>query len=221
MKIGVLGTGMVGQAIAGRLVEAGHTVMIGSRTSNNTRAAAWVESTGPKATQGTFADTARFGVLIFNCTSGVVSLDALKMAGETDLNGKILIDLANPLDSSGGLPVLAFCNTDSLAERIQKAFPTVRVVKTLNTMNVKVMINPQLLPGHHTVFMSGNDPDAKSVAARILGDLGWKQESIIDLGDITTARGTEMLLPIWLRLAGALGHTKFNFHIVVGESSKQ
>jgi len=212
---------MVGQAIAGKLVDAGHTVMIGSRTSNNERALAWVESTGPKASQGTFADAARFGELIFNCTSGIVSLDALKMASEANLNGKVLIDVANPLDSSGGMTVLAVCNTDSLAERIQKAFPKVRVIKTLNTMNVHVMVNPQVLPGDHTVFVSGNDPDAKSTAARILADLGWKQENIIDLGDITTARGTEMLLPVWLRLAAAIGHVKFNFHIVVGENSKQ
>jgi predicted dinucleotide-binding enzyme len=207
---------MVGQAIAGRLVEAGHAVMIGSRTSDNERAAAWVDTTGPKASQGTFAEAASFGELIFNCTSGIVSLDALKMAGETNFSGKILIDVANPLEASGGMPLLAFCNTDSLAERIQKAFPKVKVVKALNTMNVKVMINPQLLPGDHTVFISGNDGDAKSAATRILEDLGWKRANIIDLGDITTARGTEMLLPIWLRLAGALGHTKFNFHIVIG-----
>jgi len=219
MRIGVLGTGMVGQSIGGKLVEAGHNVMIGSRTSGNKRAAAWVESTGSKASLGTFAEAASFGELIFNCTAGIVSVDVLKMAGEANLNDKILIDVANPLDSSGGM-TLAFCNTDSLAERIQKAFPKVRVVKTLNTMNAKVMTNPRLVTGDHTVFMSGNDPEAKSISILILENLGWKRENIIDVGDITTARGTEMLLPIWLRLAAALGHVKFNFHIVIGEKSK-
>ena len=221
MKIGVLGTGMVGQAIGGKLAEHGHDVMMGSRTRDNEKAAAWAKSAGPGASLGTFAEAAAFGEVIFNCTSGVVSMDALNMAGESNLDGKVLIDVANPLDSSGGSPpFLAFCNTDSLAERIQSAFPGAKVVKALNTMNCNVMVNPQRLPGDHNVFISGNNAEAKSQVADILVDLGWKRESIIDLGDITTARGTEMLLPIWLRLARAFGHVDFNFHVVVGKDPK-
>jgi len=221
MKIGILGTGMVGRAIGDKLVKRGHDVMMGSRTSHNEKAAAWVQSAGPNASHGTFAEAASFGEVVFNCTSGAVSMDALSMAGESNLDGKVLIDVANPLESSHGAPpFLAFCNTDSLAERIQSAFPGAKVVKALNTMNCNIMVNPQRLPGDHNVFISGNDANAKSQVITILEELGWKKENVIDLGDITTARGTEMLLPIWLRLARSFGHVDFNFHIVVGKDSR-
>jgi predicted dinucleotide-binding enzyme len=122
--------------------------------------------------------------------------------------------LANPLDFSQGFPPsLTVCNTDSLAEQIQRAHPNIRVVKTLNTMTASVMVNPSLVPGEHNVFLSGNDADAKATASEVLGWFGWKSANIIDVGDITTARGTEMLLPIWVRLYGALGNPNFNFHI--------
>ncbi len=136
MKIGVLGTGMVGEAIGTKLIQLGHEVKMGSRTANNEKAAAWVKQNGEKATQGTFADAAAFGEMLFNCTSGGASLEALKMAGAENLNGKVLIDIANPLDFSRGMPPsLLVCNTDSLGEQIQRAFPEAKVVKSLNTMN--------------------------------------------------------------------------------------
>ncbi len=214
MKLGVLGTGVVGTTIGTKLVQLGHDVMMGSRTKNNEKAAAWVKASGPKASQGTFADAARFGETLFNCTSGLASVDALKLAGAANLNGKILLDIANPLDFSKGMPpTLSVCNTDSLAEQIQRAFPDAKVVKTLNTMNCKIMVNPSLVPGEHDVFVSGNDRAAKARATEILKNwFGWK--SVIDLGDITTARGTEQLLALWVRLLGTLGTANFNFKIV-------
>ncbi|MGC8785631.1 MAG: NADPH-dependent F420 reductase, partial [Armatimonadota bacterium] len=153
MNIGILGTGMVGQAIGAKLVELGHEVRMGSRTADNEKAAQWVAAHGPRASQGTFADAAKFGELLFNCTAGVASLQALEMAGAANLKGKILVDVANPLDFSRGMPPsLAVCNTDSLGEQIQLAFPEARVVKTLNTVNCNVMVNPALVRGAPDMF---------------------------------------------------------------------
>lgn len=214
MKIGVLGTGMVGTTIGTKLVELGHEVMMGSRSNNNEKATAWVKASGPKAAQGTFADAARFGEILFNCTNGMASVEALRLAGAEKMKGKILIDVANPLDFTKGMPpTLSVSNTDSLGEQIQRVFPDLKVVKTLNTMNCKIMVNPSLVPGDHDVFVSGNDRAAKASVTEILKNwFGWK--SVIDLGDITTARGVEQLLPIWVRLLGILGTANFNFKIV-------
>jgi 8-hydroxy-5-deazaflavin:NADPH oxidoreductase len=215
VRIGILGTGVVGQTIGGKLVELGHDVKLGSRTATNEKAAKWVAQHGSRASQGTFADAASFGEVVFNCTSGMVSLEALRSAGAANLAGKVLVDVSNPLDFSRGMPpTLSVCNSDSIAEQIQRAFPETKVVKTLNTMNAGVMVNPSLVPGDHDVFMSGNDADAKSQVSGLLRSFGWK--TILDLGDITSARGAEMVLPIWLRLMGAFKTATFNFHIARG-----
>lgn len=215
MRIGVLGTGVVGQTLAGKLVELGHEVKLGSRSATNEKAAKWVGERGARASQGTFADAAAFGEIVFNCTSGDVSLAALGAAGAANLAGKPLVDVANPLDFSTGRPPSLFvCNTDSLAEKIQATFPDARVVKALNTMNADVMVNPSLVPGPHDVFICGNDAAAKVVASELLRSFGWK--NIIDLGDLTGARGMEMILPVWLRLWGVLKTPHFNFHVAAG-----
>lgn len=217
MKIGVLGTGVVGNAIGTKLAQKGSLVMMGSRTADNEKARAWAKAAGKNASQGTFADTAKFGEILFNCTSGIASLEALKLAGAQNLTGKVLVDLANPLDFSKGMPPsLTVCNTDSLGEQIQRAFPDTKVVKSLNTMNCYVMVNPDLISGDHTVFLSGNDAAAKGKVKDVLASLGWKPQQMIDLGDITGARGTEMLLPVWLKLWGTLQNPNFNFHVAVG-----
>ena len=212
MRIGILGTGVVGQTIGGKLVALGHDVKLGSRTATNDKAAKWVAQHGSHASQGTFADAAAFGEIVFNCTSGMVSLEALRSAGAESLAGKVLIDVANPLDFSHGMPpTLSVCNSDSLGEQIQRAFPGVKVVKTLNTMTAGVMVNPSSVPGDHDVFVSGNDADAKAKVAELLRSFGWR--TIIDLGDISSARGVEMVLPVWLRLMGTFKTPTFNFHI--------
>ncbi len=215
MKIGVLGTGMVGHSIGTKLIALGHDVKMGSRTETNEKAAVWVKSNGTKASQGNFAQAVEFAeTMIFNCTHGMASVEILKSAGEKHLSGKILIDVANPLDFSAGMPPsLGICNTDSLGEQIQRSFPTLRVVKALNTMNCDLMVNPSMVPGDHNVFLSGNDAQAKEQVKTLLAYFGWKKENLIDLGDISTARGSEMLLPIWLRLWSALGNADFNFKI--------
>jgi 8-hydroxy-5-deazaflavin:NADPH oxidoreductase len=212
MRIGILGTGVVGQTIGTALVHRGHEVRLGSRTANNAKARDWVAANGERASQGTFADAATFGAMVFNCTSGTVSLEALHAAGIGNLAGKIIADVANPLDFSDGLPpVLSICNTDSLAERIQAEFPASKVVKTLNTMSAKVMTDPGVVPGEHDVFVSGNDPEAKAHVRELLQSFGWR--NVIDLGDITTARGVEMMLPVWLRLWTAFKTPMINFHV--------
>jgi len=218
MRIGVLGTGMVGNAIGTALVRAGHRVMMGSRTRDNEKAVAWVAAAGAGALQGSYSDAAAFGELLFNCTAGGASHSVLVAAGRENLAGKVLVDVANPLDFSQGFPPsLAVCNTDSLGEQLQRAFPELRVVKALNTVNCNVMVNPSLLPGDHDLFICGNEPTAKEEVSRLLVEaFGWRRENLIDLGDITMARGTEMLLPIWVRLWAKLGTPNFNLHVVVG-----
>lgn len=214
MNIGIFGTGMVGQTIGSKLIQVGHKVRIGSRTAENEKAAQWVAANGPRASYGTFADAAAFGEILFNCTAGAASLQALEMAGAANIKGKILIDVANPLDFSHGVPPsLAVCNTDSLGEQIQRAFPETRVVKTLNTVNCNVMVNPALVPGAHDMLLCGNDPEAKAVVMRILREwFGW--ESVLDPGDISAARALEMVLPLWVRLWAILQTPIFGFKVV-------
>lgn len=209
MKIGILGTGMVGEALAGKLVEQGHDVMMGARSRENEKAAAWAAAHKSKA--GDFADAAAHGEMLFNCTKGDGSLAALKQAGAANLAGKVLVDVANPLVFTDGQLSLSVANTDSLAETIQRAFPSSKVVKALNTMNAAVMVDPARVPGDHAVLIGGNDAGAKSTVARLLESFGWRD--IIDLGDLTAARGMEMMLPAWLKLMRALGGTDFNFGI--------
>lgn len=226
MKIGVLGTSMVGQAISGKLAELGHEVMVGTRDVAKTLAhtephpygfpafSIW-QHQNPKVRLGAFADATGHGEVVFNATNGTGSLAALQLAGAANLDGKILIDIANPLDFSQGMPPsLSVCNTDSLGEQIQRAFPNVKVVKTLNTVTAFLMVNPGLISnGDHTMFVCGNDAGAKAqVTAWLQGWFGWKD--VIDLGDITSARGTEMYLPIWVRLFGAMGTGMFNIKVV-------
>ena len=213
MKIAILGSGVVGTTLATKLVQLGHEVKMGARSATNEKAAAWVKQAGPGASQGAFADAAAFGEIVFNCTSGGVSLQALEQADARNLNGKVLVDVANPLDFSKGMPpTLSIVNTDSLGERIQKAFPGARVVKALNTLNAQVMVTPSALPQETDLLICGNDKSAKAQVVEILKSFGWK--SIIDLGDITNARGTEMWLALWIRLMGALGTPQFNLKLV-------
>lgn len=214
MNIGILGTGVVGQTIGTRLIELGHNVMLGSRLANNEKGRAWARVQGSQASHGTFAEAAKFGEILFNCTSGMGSLSALEFPSKSDLTNKVLIDVANPLDFSRGMPpTLTVSNTDSLAEQIQRMHPLLRVVKALNTMNVDVMVHPERLHGPHDVFICGNDDLAKNTVTEILTDwFGW--ESVIDLGDISNARGMEMVLPLWISLQRKLGTTQFNFKIV-------
>jgi 8-hydroxy-5-deazaflavin:NADPH oxidoreductase len=229
MKISIIGTGSVGQAIASKLVELGHEVIMGTRNVSEKSASTAKDKYGnpsfndwhnvnSKVILKTFADAASFGEIVVNATNGGSSIEALKLAGAKNLAGKILIDIANPLDFSKGMPpslLPGLNNTNSLGEEIQKTFPLTLVVKTLNTMWCGLMINPQMIGGgNHINYISGNDTAAKTKVKTLLNQLGWKDENLIDLGDISGARATESLLPIWLRVNGIIGTGAFNFRIV-------
>jgi 8-hydroxy-5-deazaflavin:NADPH oxidoreductase len=217
MRIAMLGTGVVGRTIGAKLVSLGHEVRMGSRTPDNEAAAGWVASTGAGASQGTLADAAVFGELLFNCTAGSASIEALQAAGAENLAGKVLVDVSNALDFSQGAPPSLFVTTkESLGEQIQAAFPEARVVKTLHTVNANVMVEPSLVPGEHDMFVCGNDALAKAAVIALLESFGWHRERILDLGDITGARGTEMYVVLWLRLWGAVDTPHFNVHVVSG-----
>ena len=213
MRFGILGSGEVGRTLGTRLVEAGHEVRLGSRTDAGP--ARWAAALGRGASAADYAGAATFGQLIINATPGAVSLDALAQAGAANLAGKVLLDVANPIDSAAGQGhvALSVANTDSLAEQIQRAYPAVRVVKALNTMNCALMVRPDTLPGEHVVFVSGDDPQAKAKVVSLLESFGWPTARILDLGGLATARGTEAFLLLWLAIRQALGEGEFNIAI--------
>lgn len=225
MNIAVLGSGMVGQALSAKLAELGHTVMLGTRDvqarlestevgrATQQTFAGWHRQ-HPEVQLGTFAQAAAHGEILFHAVSGAVALQVLEQIGGADLDGKLLIDTTNPLDFSQGMPpTLSVVNTDSLGERIQSACPQAKVVKTLNTVNAFLMVDPgQVADGDHAMFLCGNDAQAKAQVEEILKDwFGWQY--VYDLGDISNARGLEMYLPLWLRLMGKLGTPMFNIQI--------
>lgn len=225
MRIGVFGTGVVGQALAARFSDLGHDVMVGTRDVaaslgrtapdryGNPGFGPW-HAQHPRIKLGTLRETAAHGEILVNATAGGASLDVLRQAGTEALAGRVLIDVANPLDFSKGMPPsLSVCNTDSLGEQLQRAFPALRVVKALNTTNASVMARPAGVGGgDHTLFICGDDPQAKATVNELLGTLGWRD--VVDVGGISAARGTEMLLPLWLRLFATLKTPLFNFKVV-------
>lgn len=215
MRFGILGTGMVGATIGSRLIELGHEVCMGSRSAHNEKAIAWAAQEGAQASQGSFADAAAFGKIVFNCTLGAGSVAALRAANSDigALTGKIVIDVSNPLDFSRGMPPTLFVsNDDSLAEQLQRAVPAARIVKALNTMSCDLMVRPALLSEPHDTFICGDDPEAKADVASLLRTFGW--ERTVDLGPLSASRGVESFLPLWIRLWGALGSSTFNIKLV-------
>ncbi|RHW28754.1 NADP oxidoreductase [Nocardioides immobilis] len=212
MEIAVLGTGMVGRALAARFAELAHDVTVGTRdpatTSVKPEYAAWAVE-NPAVRLATFADAAATADVVVNATSGTVTLEVLGQAGD----GKVLLDVSNGLDFSRGFPPLITApQDDSIAEQVQRAFPAARVVKSLNTMTAELMAHPDRLPDPGTVFVSGDDADAKATVTYLLTELG--HTDVLDLGDVSTARGVEWLMPAWLRLMGAVGSPMFNWKVV-------
>ncbi|MGB2870061.1 MAG: NAD(P)-binding domain-containing protein [Bacteroidota bacterium] len=225
-NIGILGTGVVGQIIAAKLLDLGYQVMVGTRDVNKTQAQRELSPMGlppfsewhkkhPNVKLGSFADATKFGELIFLCTKGNVSVDAVKLANPQDFKGKTVVDISNPLDFSKGMPpslIPQLSNTNSVGEEVQKALPDAHVVKSLNIVNCEVMVNAGRSGGSPTMFVAGNDPSAKAEVTRVLQQFGW--EDIMDLGDISASRGMEMMLPIWLRIWGATKNGYIGFKIV-------
>ncbi|HEV7709076.1 MAG TPA: NAD(P)-binding domain-containing protein [Asanoa sp.] len=216
MRIGILGTGTVGQTFGTRLRNLDHEVTLGAREAGNPRAVEWAEAHA--ATCGTFADAVAGADLVINATAGQYAVGALEMAGgNTALAGKVVLDVSNPLDFATGELRLTVCNTDSVGEQLQRAFPDARVVKSLNTVNGSVMVEPTLVPRPHTIFIAGEDAEAKRVVLRLLGEFGWAPGSVLDLGGIKEARGMEMYMPLWVSIMRALdGNLAFNINVVQG-----
>lgn len=213
MKIAVLGTGSVGMAIAGKLHQLGHEVLMGSRSSDNEKAVGWVAKSGSRASNGTFAEAAKFGELIVLCLNGAATMDALQMAGIDHFTGKVVIDITNPLDFSKGMPPTLFVsNTDSLGEEIQRALPGARVVKTLNTVTADLMVNPALVSGEIDMMLCGNDEKAKQEVSGLLHDFGWK--SLIDLGGIQSSRYLESYVLLWVNLWQKFGTPYFGVKFI-------
>jgi 8-hydroxy-5-deazaflavin:NADPH oxidoreductase len=223
MRIGMVGGGGVGQTLGAGLIGLGHEVVIGIRSPSAEELAkpraqaeplsAWVARTGGRV--ASLAEAGAAGEVVFNVTQGQHSLAALAATGAANLAGKVLVDVANPLDFSAGMPPFldpTFTGTTSLAEEIQTAFPEARVVKAFNTIAAAVMVSPGLIPGDHDLFLSGNDPAAKDVVAGMARSLGWK--SLVDLGDIKGARAQEAVLPVWVRLWMTGGTPLVNLKVV-------
>lgn len=214
MKIAVLGTGSVGQIIGTKLVQLGHEVRMGARSSTHEKGQAWVAASGASASLGSFADAAGFGELAFHCTSGQGSLAALEAAAD-GLAGKLVIDITNPLDFSNGFPPSLFTGlSDSLGEQAQRLLTGSKVVKALCHVNASVMVAPQRVAGgDHDAWICGNDAEAKAQVQRILQDwFGWQR--VLDLGDIGGARAMETYVALWLRLMKALGTADFNLKVM-------
>ena len=219
MKIAVLGTGIVGETIATALIEKGHSVKMGSRSAKNEKAAAWVNKSKTNASQGDFNDAAAFGEIVFLCLNGAHALDAVRAVEASNVKDKVVIDLTNPLDFSKGMPprlLEGLNNSTSLGEEIQKIIPAAQVVKTLNTVNCNVMVNPKLINnGDHSLFICGNDDDAKNKVKHFLVDtFGWKTDNLLDLGGIVAARGAEAYVPFWVMMMQATGSPMFNIKVV-------
>lgn len=229
MKIGIIGTGTVGQTLASRLHEVGHSIVIGTRNVEEKLSAETKDQYGnppfsewqkrnPGIPLVTFAEAAEYGDILINATRGSASINALQLYTSENLQNKVLIDVSNPLDSSRGMPpslLPDLSNTHSLGEEIQARFPDTKVVKTLNTMWAGLMVNPMLINnGDHTNFICGNDAQAKEIVKQLLKDMGWKEENILDLGDISAARGAESFLPVWLRIMNSKKSAAFNLRIV-------
>ncbi|KUN06271.1 NADP oxidoreductase [Streptomyces yokosukanensis] len=213
MRYAVLGTGEVGRTLGGRLVELGHEVTLGSRTKDNPVALEWATAAAERARAGTFAQAAAFAEVVVNAVSGRVALDALRAAGAENLDGKILVDVCNPLAFEDGEARLDPVESDSVGEQIQRAFPHARVVKTLNTVNCQVMVDPGRVPGAHHLFVCGEDAEAKRRVTAMLGELGWPAERVLDLGGIRAARTVEMYLPLWLTMMRRFGTADFNIEV--------
>lgn len=213
MQIAVLGTGTVGTTLATRLVEVGHDVRMGSRTADNAAATAWAQQ--HDSGHGTFAEVADWGELLVNATGGLVSVDAFTAAAAGDVSGKVLVDVSNPLDFAGGFPPeVRLADGRSVAEQLQLALPTTRVVKALNTVNADLMGHPERLPEPTNLFLAGDDAAAKDTVRGLLHQFGWSPEAVIDLGGLVAARGLEHYVRFWVDLMGALGTASFNVRVV-------
>jgi 8-hydroxy-5-deazaflavin:NADPH oxidoreductase len=221
MRVTILGTGNVGQTLAEKFIAKGHHVTLGTRnveeTSNREKFKEWQTSNSTVVIEE-MNKAVSSGEIVINALNGAATLPVFAAIEANNLNNKIVIDVANPLDFSKGFPPTlseGLINNNSLGEALQVLIPNARVVKTLNTMWCGLMLNPTMInEGNHINFMCGNDEDAKSKVVALLNEFGWNNENILDLGDITNARGTEAYLLLWTRVYAATQNGAFNLQIV-------
>jgi 8-hydroxy-5-deazaflavin:NADPH oxidoreductase len=200
MKVGVLGTGMVGDAFAQRLRELGHDVAQGSRS-------------GDKEGTVRFEEAAAHGELLVLAVTGAHAPAVLEQAGDANLAGKTILDISNPMVRSDAGVTLEPFGLDSMGEQLQRAHPDARIVKGMNTMNAGVMVRPDRTPGAHNAFICGEDEAAKAQITTLLAQFGWPAERVLDLGGIAAARGLEAYLLFWLPLAQAVGSWELNIQV--------
>jgi len=206
-----LGSGVVGQALGSGFASRGHEVMIGSRNPGSDKLKAWVTKAGKKGSTGTFAQAAAFGTTLVLATLGGAAEEAIDLAGPSNFQGKLLIDVTNPLDFSKGMPPgLLFGTTDSLGERIQRKLPGAKVVKCFNTVGNSHMVDPTYRDLE--MLICGNDKAAKDAVRKILAEFGWK--GAIDVGGIEGARWLEALVPLWVRVGIALNNWNNVFKVL-------
>jgi predicted dinucleotide-binding enzyme len=197
MKIGILGTGEVGQAMGRGFVSRGHDVKMGSRDAGNAKAQAWAKQAGAKASVGTFADAAKFGDAIALCTLWSATQQIIELAGPKNFEGKIVLDVTNPLGHEPGEPPsLAIGHTDSGGEQVQRWLPGAKVVKAFNTVGNAHMVDPQFPGGPPDMFIGGNDADAKKIVSDICKSFGW---ATIDVGGIEGSRLLEPMCILWVQ----------------------
>ncbi|HSL21401.1 MAG TPA: NADPH-dependent F420 reductase [Vicinamibacterales bacterium] len=195
MRIGILGSGVVGRALGTAFAACGHEVKLGSRDANNPKVREWVSKGGVHASGGTFEDVAKFGDVIVLATAWTGTENALRLAGIQNLGRKVLIDATNPLDFSTNPPRLSVGWNDSAGEQVQRWAPTARVVKAFNTIGSAHMFRPDFPGGPPDMFICGNDASAKATVSQILNEFGWE---VIDLGGVEAARYLEPLAMVWI-----------------------
>ena len=213
MKVGILGSGDVAKALGTGFVTLGHEVRLGSRTADNPKSTAWAKTAHGKGSTGTFAEAAEFGELVVLATLGVATEEAIRMAGPSHFDGKVVIDTTNPLAfSAQGLPSLAIGHTTSAGEVNQKALPKAHVVKAFNTVGNALFFQPRFPQGPPTMFICGNSAAAKKKVEGILHEFGWP--SVLDIGGIEGSRELEAMCILWVKSAIVLNDFQVAFKLL-------
>lgn len=218
MNIGIVGNGVAAEAIGLALLKKGHNVLLGGPQGGSEKGMAWVKKAGNGAAEGTYEEGALFGELVFICLEGAFALEVLRTIHPNSFAGKIVVDVTNPLDyTRGDQPrILKEFRDVSLGERIQEVLPHAYVIKALNTVNYQLMTDArQVYKGDHSLFVCGNDANAKNQLKHFLVDnFYWKPDGLADLGGIEAARAIEAIVPFCVLLSQSYGTPLINFKVV-------
>jgi hypothetical protein len=214
-RVGVLGTGEVGRRLAEGFCGCGHEVMIGARDPSKPELREWVSGVGAGIEAATFTDAAAHGELLVLAVLGDAAEEVIADAGPSNFSGKVVIDVMNPLDFSGGFPPkLSIAGEDSLGERVQRSLPDAKVVKAFNTIGNTYFVQPRFSEGQPTMLIAGDDEAAKGTVADVLADFGWSDP--VDIGGIEGSRELEAICIAWVKIGGARGAWDHGFKLLVG-----